>query len=94
MPSMSSSFRDVFSFRFFMFHRMSHCTVRKCLMSKKKKTMDLETSQHHAESIPRAHQDSVVKLWVQKHTETGPVLEVKTFCHVDKHGIETQIPST
>ena len=38
--------------------------------------------------------DSVVKLWIQKYTEIGPVLEVKTFYHLDKHGIEIQIPFT
>ena len=36
----------------------------------------------------------MVKLWIQKYTEIGPVLEVKTFCHLDVHGIEVQIPST
>ena len=45
-------------------------------------------------SLPRAHQNSVVKLWIQKHAEIGPVLDVKTFCHLDKQGIEIQIPST
>ena len=43
---------------------------------------------------PRAHQDSVVKLWIQRYTEIGPVLELKTFCHLDVDGIEIQIPST
>ena len=28
----------------------------------------------------RAHQDSVVKLWIQTFSEIGSVLEVKTFC--------------
>ena len=40
-----------------------------------------------------AHQDSMVKPWIQKYTEIGPVLDVKTFCPLDKHGIEIQIPS-
>ena len=35
-----------------------------------------------------------VKLWKQNHTEIGPVLEVKTFCHLDKHGIDNQIHCT
>ena len=43
---------------------------------------------------PRAHPDSPVKLWIKRDTEIGPVLEVKTFCHLDVHGIEIQIPST
>ena len=43
---------------------------------------------------PRAHQDSVVTLWVKRSSEIGPVLEVKIFCHLDVHGIEIQIPST
>ena len=45
-------------------------------------------------ALLRAHQDSVVMLWIKRHTETGPVLEVKTFCHLDGHGSETQIRST
>ena len=45
-------------------------------------------------TLLRVHRDSVVKLWIQTHTEIGPVLDVKTFCHLDKHGIEIQIPST
>ena len=45
-------------------------------------------------SLPRAHQDSVVTLWTQNYAEIGPVLEVNTFCHLDVHGIEIQIPST
>ena len=44
-------------------------------------------------TLPRAHKDSVVKLWVQRYTEIGPVLEVKTFCHLHVHGIDIQIPS-
>ena len=31
---------------------------------------------------------------VTKTSEIGPVLDVKTFCYPDKHGIEIQIPST
>ena len=42
----------------------------------------------------RAHQDSVLKLQIQRHTEIGPVLDVKTFCHLGVHGIGIQIPST
>ena len=45
-------------------------------------------------TLLRAHQDSVVKPWIKRHTEIGPVLEVKTFCHLDVHGIEIQISST
>ena len=33
-------------------------------------------------TLPRAHQDFVVKLWIQKYDETGPVLESKIFCHL------------
>ena len=44
-------------------------------------------------TLLRAHRDSVVKLWIQKRTEFGPLLDVKTFCQLDKHGIEIQIPS-
>ena len=46
--------------------------------------MDLEISQHHAE---REHYlvpiETAVKLWIQKRTEIGPVLDVKTFCYLD-----------
>ena len=35
--------------------------------------------------------DMVVMLWVQKHTEIGPVLDVNTFCHLDKHGFGMQM---
>ena len=45
-------------------------------------------------TLLRAHRDSVVKLWIQTHTEFEPVFDVKTFCYLDKHGIENQIPST
>ena len=41
---------------------------------------------------PRARRDIVVKLWLRKHTGIGPVLEAKTFCHLDKHGIDIQTP--
>ena len=34
-------------------------------------------------TLPRAHTDYVVKLWIKRHTEIGPVLEVKTFCHME-----------
>ena len=59
-------------------------------------TTDLEIQQHHAESI---HYLVLIKiLWsrsgYKKYTEIGPVLEVKTFCHLNVHGIEIQIPST
>ena len=36
---------------------------------------------------PRAHEDSVVKLWKK-------IYRVKTFCHFDVLGIELQITST
>ena len=45
-------------------------------------------------TLPRAHQDSVVKLWTKRHADIGPVLEVKAFCHLDVHGIEIPTPST
>ena len=34
-------------------------------------------------TLPRAHRDSVVKLWIQKLTEIRPVLDVNTFFHLD-----------
>ena len=45
-------------------------------------------------TVLRAHRDSVVKLWIKTHTEIEPVLDVKIFCHLDKFGMEIQIPST
>ena len=56
--------------------------------------MDMEIEQDHAEryTVPRAHPESVVKLWIERHTEIGPALEVKIFCHLDDHGLESQIP--
>ena len=43
---------------------------------------------------PRSRPDSVVKLWRKNLTEIGPVLEVKTFCHLDFNRIEIQVSST
>ena len=31
---------------------------------------------------------------LENHTEIGPALEVKIFCHLDVHGIEIQVSST
>ena len=45
-------------------------------------------------TLLRVHRDSVVKLWIKTHTEIEPVLDVKIFCHLDKFGMEIQIPST
>ena len=45
-------------------------------------------------TLPRAHQDSVVKLWIQKYREIGPVLGVKTFGHLHKQGFEIQVTCT
>ena len=45
-------------------------------------------------SLLRAHRASLVKLWIHEQTEIGPVLGVKTFCYLGKHGIEIQVPST
>ena len=42
----------------------------------------------------RTHRDSEAKLWKYRHTETGPVLDVKVICHQNVNGIEIQIPST
>ena len=45
-------------------------------------------------TLSQTHQDSVVKLWIQRFSEIGPVLDVKIICHRGRHGIEIQIPST
>ena len=37
---------------------------------------------------------SELRLWTQGNTEIDPVLEGKTICHFDVHGIEILIPST
>ena len=50
MPSMSNSFRDLFSFRFSVSSHVTHCTVRKCLMSKKNKGANFDQSCHSARS--------------------------------------------
>ena len=42
----------------------------------------------------RAHQDSVVKLWIHRYTEIGPVRDVKIICRHGRHGIEIQISSS
>ena len=60
---------------------------------------DLNGSGHRTGSCREktlSHDDpkSEVKLWITGNTEIGSVLEVKTFCHFEVHGIEIQIPST
>ena len=42
----------------------------------------------------RAPQDSVVKLWIHRYTEIGPVRDVKIICRNGRHGIEIQISSS
>ena len=45
-------------------------------------------------TLLRSHQDFVVKLWIQRYTEIGPVLEVTPLCHLNVHGVEILISST
>ena len=33
--------------------------------------------------LPRDDSNSVINLWIKGHTEIGPVLQVKTICHLD-----------
>ena len=56
--------------------------------------MDLVFLLHHAEStlLSRTHPDSDEKLWTNKFTEIGLVLDVKVICHHNVHGIKIQIP--
>ena len=59
--------------------------------------MYMEISSHHAEkyTLPRTHRDSDIKLWIQKLSEIGPLLDVKIICHPEGHlELEIQIPST
>ena len=37
---------------------------------------------------PRAHQDSLDKLWIKRFSEIGLVRDVKIICHYGRHGIE------
>ena len=43
-------------------------------------------------SLSRDDPRSEVELWTTGKTEIGPVLEVKTICHLDVHGIEIYKP--
>ena len=59
--------------------------------------MDLVIWQHQSREYtpPRPHQDSFCgQALGKRHTVIGPVLEVKTLCHLHVHGIEIQISST
>ena len=51
---------------------------------------------HHTESILLFSDpsDSEAKLWKNKYTEIGPVLDVKVGCHHNVYGTEIQIAST
>ena len=56
--------------------------------------METKQEQRREYTFPRDGLNSVIKLWIEGRTGIGPVLQVKTICHLDICAIEIQIPST